>query len=56
MLLVQDDDLVRSYIRSVLEREGYEVHLAQDTREALALAEQLGPSLDLLITDVIMPG
>ncbi|HWH01255.1 MAG TPA: hybrid sensor histidine kinase/response regulator [Pilimelia sp.] len=53
-ILVVDDVLtVRELQRSILERAGYQVHVARDGVEALELAEPL--DLDLVLTDVEMP-
>jgi PAS domain S-box-containing protein len=56
VLLVEDEESVRSLTRRVLARAGYHVLEARDGRHALevALAER-GP-IDLLLTDVVMPG
>ncbi len=56
ILLVEDDALVRRSIRRVLEREGYGVLVAGGAEEALAHAKEHGDAIDLVITDVLMPG
>ena len=55
VLLVEDDDLVRSYATTVLKKLGYEVVSAADGREALELIRSQ-PDIAVLFTDVIMPG
>jgi signal transduction histidine kinase/CheY-like chemotaxis protein len=55
ILLVEDDDGVRMFVRTVLEASGYSVLLAANAEEALQHAANLGP-IDLLLTDVVMPG
>jgi len=56
ILLVEDDEAVRRATARVLRRAGYEVIAAGSGADAIAaLAEYEGP-LDLLITDVVMPG
>lgn len=55
VLLVEDEDAVRTVARQVLERHGYAVIETARPEEALALAE--GPrAVDLLLTDIVMPG
>ncbi|HSG08351.1 MAG TPA: ATP-binding protein [Longimicrobiales bacterium] len=56
ILLVEDEDGVRHLAKQILERAGYEVLAAADGREALALAEGEDRTIDLVLTDVIMPG
>jgi len=55
ILVVEDDELVRSHVLAQLQSLGYETLPAADSRAALAL-EEGGASFDLLFTDMIMPG
>lgn len=52
VLVVDDDDQVRSMLSRLLSRS-YEVETAGNGRQALTALE--GQSIDLLITDIIMP-
>lgn len=54
ILLVEDDDGIRGLAARVLDRDGFHVTTARDGIEGLSVLERLG-SVDLLITDVIMP-
>jgi PAS domain S-box-containing protein len=56
VLLVEDEEMVRAPAVRILRRHGYQVFEASNADEAHALALEHGPSLDLLLTDVIMPG
>ena len=56
ILLAEDDDAVRAIAREALGRAGYQVLAAATGDEALALAAAHGGTIDLLLTDVIMPG
>jgi two-component system cell cycle sensor histidine kinase/response regulator CckA len=56
ILFVEDEDSVRGIAARLLRARGYEVIEACDGEEALALAEQHAGEIDLLISDVIMPG
>jgi len=56
ILVVEDEDAVRQFIANVLRRNGYTVLEAADARAALPLGEHFDGTIDLLITDVIMPG
>jgi two-component system cell cycle sensor histidine kinase/response regulator CckA len=55
ILLVEDEDAVRSFSARVLRSKGYEVHEANSGEAALQLIEEQLDSIDLLITDVVMP-
>jgi CheY-like chemotaxis protein len=56
ILLVEDEAAVRSLVRSALHRYGYSVVEADSAAAALALWEREGRAVQLLVTDLIMPG
>ena len=56
VLLVEDDETVRRSVRTTLERLGYAVLEASDGESALALAEREGGAIDVVVTDLMMPG
>ena len=56
ILLVEDEEAVRFVSRTILEKAGYRVLDADDPGYAEAIFAQHGASIDLLVTDVIMPG
>jgi len=56
ILLVEDEQAVRFLSRVLLERAGYSVLDAGDPQHAALVFQQYGPAIDLLVTDVIMPG
>ncbi|MEI9954378.1 MAG: PAS domain S-box protein [Pseudomonadota bacterium] len=56
ILLVEDDERVRSFAATVLQRFGYKVHAFQAPAQALAALTELSPLPDLLVTDVVLPG
>ena len=56
ILFVEDEDAVRTVAARLLRARGYEVIEACDGEEALLLAEEHAGSIDLMISDVIMPG
>jgi len=55
ILLVEDSDGVRDIARRVLERQGYKVLEASSASAALEVARSFSGSIDLLLTDVVMP-
>ncbi len=56
VLLVEDEAAVRSLMADVLQRSGYRVLAASGGDQALALAAAEAGRLDLLVSDVVMPG
>ncbi len=56
ILLVEDDPAVRRLARISLEHCGYRVHEAESAGMALEIWETLKDQIDLLFTDLIMPG
>ncbi|MGC9311655.1 MAG: ATP-binding protein, partial [Sediminispirochaetaceae bacterium] len=56
ILLTEDEDMVRSVIRRNLEGYGYTILEARNAAEALELIRSGRHTIDLLITDVLMPG
>jgi two-component system cell cycle sensor histidine kinase/response regulator CckA len=56
ILLVEDSDSLRAMIREVLEASGYVVVEADTPEASLTAVRDPGPAIDLLVTDVIMPG
>jgi two-component system cell cycle sensor histidine kinase/response regulator CckA len=56
ILFVEDEDAVRTVAARLLRARGYEVIEACDGEEALMLAEEHAGTIDLMISDVIMPG
>ena len=56
VLLVEDSDVVRDVVASMLEGGGLTVLQASGGEEALALARRGDTPIDLLLTDIVMPG
>jgi two-component system, cell cycle sensor histidine kinase and response regulator CckA len=56
ILVVEDDSAVRAFVVSTLERAGYSVLAAASPAHATALSDGLAEAIDLLLTDLIMPG
>jgi CheY-like chemotaxis protein len=56
ILVVEDEDDVRALVQDVLEGEGYSIQGACDGREALRICDATEGVIDLMVTDVIMPG
>ncbi|MGE3508659.1 MAG: response regulator [Vicinamibacterales bacterium] len=55
ILLVEDEEAVRSLTAEVLRRQGFDVIDAQDGVEALRLARGFAGPIHLLLTDIVMP-
>ena len=56
ILVVEDEEMVRGLICEVLRREGYRVVACGDAEEGIEASKRHGPGIDLLLTDVVMPG
>jgi len=54
ILLVEDDETFRGFLRTILEDEGYEVHTAADGLQGFRLLRK--EQFDLVISDLKMPG
>jgi two-component system, cell cycle sensor histidine kinase and response regulator CckA len=54
VMVVEDEDAIRTLTRRILSRQGYEVIEAMDPQDAIARCAVAKP--DLLLTDVVMPG
>jgi two-component system cell cycle sensor histidine kinase/response regulator CckA len=56
ILIVEDEDMVRELTQRVLEAEGYRCLAAANGPEALDMLEKRGDPVDLVISDIVMPG
>jgi two-component system, cell cycle sensor histidine kinase and response regulator CckA len=56
ILLVEDEDSLRTLSRNLLELSGYTVLEARNGDEALRIAKNRTSNIDLLLTDIVMPG
>jgi two-component system cell cycle sensor histidine kinase/response regulator CckA len=54
-MVVEDDDGVRDLVRLMLEANGYTVLTVADADEATRVCRERPTSVDLLLTDVMMP-
>jgi two-component system, cell cycle sensor histidine kinase and response regulator CckA len=56
ILLVEDEESVRTVTREVLEADGYFVLDAADAVDGIAVYDEHAGEIDLLLSDVVMPG
>lgn len=56
ILLVEDDNIVREITSEFLKQLGYKALIAENGGSALIITEQYNQRIDLLMTDVVMPG
>ena len=52
---MEDEEAVRSVARKMLEKKGYEVLDARHGKDALLTFQDRGGTIDLLLTDMVMP-
>jgi DNA-binding response OmpR family regulator len=56
IFLVEDEDVIREMVKEYLESRGYTVHTAGDGHDAIRRASALPGPIDLLLTDIVLPG
>jgi two-component system, cell cycle sensor histidine kinase and response regulator CckA len=56
VLVAEDEDTIRRLVGEVLSRNGYAVFAAPNGEEALRLLDEHAEEIDMLLTDVVMPG
>jgi two-component system, cell cycle sensor histidine kinase and response regulator CckA len=56
ILVVEDEQSLRKLTRSILAEAGYFVLEARDALQAIQLSKETSAAIDLLLTDVVMPG
>jgi two-component system cell cycle sensor histidine kinase/response regulator CckA len=56
VLVVEDDERVRALVSNILKKDGYRVLEAEHAEQAAEVAEGYHEPIDLLLTDVVMPG
>ena len=56
VLVVEDEDLVRRSLHDILEGQGYQVLQARNAREAMLIGGTYGSRIDLMLTDLVLPG
>jgi two-component system cell cycle sensor histidine kinase/response regulator CckA len=56
ILLVEDEPFVREATCSILQNAGFEVLPAEDAGQAMKMYEECGRSVDLVMTDMVLPG
>jgi PAS domain S-box-containing protein len=55
ILVVEDEEGVRRGVQRILKHAGYQVLVAADPAQAIAIVEEYDGAIDLLLTDVVMP-
>jgi len=56
ILLVEDDEMIRTLVAQTLEMQGYHVLVADEGWEGIKVVRTYKGKIDLLFTDVVMPG
>jgi len=55
VLIVEDDDVLRNLAQKALQQHGYKTLVAEKGEDALEVSKEYKGSIDLMITDVVMP-
>jgi two-component system, cell cycle sensor histidine kinase and response regulator CckA len=56
ILVVEDDSMTREIIKMILNKSGYKVLFAANSGEAINISEEHKEKIDLILTDLVMPG
>jgi two-component system, cell cycle sensor histidine kinase and response regulator CckA len=56
ILIAEDEPTLRNLLHKILAKQGYHVLVAKDGHEALCIANEHNNSIDMLVTDIQMPG
>jgi CheY-like chemotaxis protein len=56
VLVVEDEELVRRSLHEILAGKGYRVLQARNAREAMLIGRGYGGPIDLMLTDLVLPG
>src|ERR1700719_1074383 len=56
ILIVEDDDNLRNILHRAIEGYGFSVFPAAESAEALRLCQQQNLTIDLVVTDIVLPG
>ena len=56
ILVVESENSLRQFVRNALARQGYRVLLSCDGKQALHIAARHEFEIDLLLTDIVLPG
>jgi len=55
-LIVDDDQTIRDFLKALLHRDDFETMEAETAPQALKLVQKLEGNIDLVVTDIRMPG
>jgi CheY-like chemotaxis protein len=55
VLVVEDDEIVRNTLRHILNKAGYNAFFADKGKEAVRISDELGDTLEMVITDIVLP-
>ena len=53
ILIIEDEEIVKNLLKKKLEKEGYDVFIAENGEEGLKIMKETNP--DLILLDIIMP-